>query len=311
MLNDSPLVTIIIVTMNRCDLLKKCLEYVAISSYKNSELFIIDGTDNPEMISINRQNSEAIQATYINEPKIGVSKGRNIGINMSHGEIIYFVDDDILISKDAIKNTISNFSDPKVMACGVRLLPPIQQHIIPSDGGNQKFKASSKDLTMSTLLNRIIYQAIHLGTKIPSSKLPPPLNTGPLCFFPYRKQIFSIAGQWDESLGGGTPANGAEDVDMAYRVLKAGYDIVYEPTALVEHVSHRQSVAQLHKLHYRMGVVAKALLLKYRKDCYMNTLWVCSFFNHGLHMMRYFITFKKLSGKLEWAYISGWLKGPK
>jgi len=310
-------VSMVIVTMNRQELLELCLKHISESSYKDKEVIVVDGSNSPEIIEANKANSEACGAAYLSIPGIGLCKGRNLGIHESIGDIIIFIDDDILVQKDTIDNIMPAFDDPKVMGCSIKLLPlgdnefaTMQGRLIPSDRGEHKFRATPEELRVSLLIKTTISQITHPLKKIPSSKLPPPLNTGPFCFFPYRREVFDLVGEWDEGLGGGTPAGGAEDVDMAYRVLKGGYDIVYEPKAIVYH-AHRTSYEELWKLHYRMGKVGKALIRKYKGDKYIVTLWVGALLNHIFHMVVDFIKLDKQSAELEWMYISGWWKGPK
>jgi GT2 family glycosyltransferase len=310
-------VSMVIVTMNRQELLKLCLEHISKSSYQDKEIIVVDGSNSPEIIEANKADSEVCGAAYFSIPGIGLCKGRNLGIHESSGDIIIFVDDDILIKEDTIDNIMPNFDEPKVMACSVRILPlgdnesaVMQGRLISSDGGENRFRATPEELKVSLLIKTTINQITHPLKKIPSSKLPPPLNTGPFCFFAYRREVFNLVGEWDEGLGGGTPAGGAEDVDMAYRVLKGGYDIVYEPKAEVYHV-YRPTYEELSKVQYRMGKVGKALIRKYRGDKYNTTLWVGAVLNHIFHMIIDLIKLDKQSAKLEWLYISGWWKGPE
>ena len=46
-------------------------------------------------------------------------------------------------------------------------------------------------------------------------------------------------GQFDERLGPGTPFPAAEDNDLGFRILEAGYRIIYEPRAVLYHRAWR------------------------------------------------------------------------
>jgi GT2 family glycosyltransferase len=310
-------VSMVIVTMNRQELLELCLEHISKSSYQDKEIIVVDGSNSPEIIEANKANSEACGAAYFSIPGIGLCRGRNLGIHESSGDIIIFVDDDILVKEDTIDKIIPNFNDPKVMACSARILPLegnefsiLQQKMIPYDTGEYKFRATPDQMKIGTLFNRIIYQVLNPLNKIPQSELPPPLNTGPLCFFPYRREVFDLVGEWDERLGGGTPVVLAEDIDMAYRVLKGGFDIVYEPEAVVYHL-HHFSDEELQKLNYTIGKGGKALIRIHKGDKYVTALYVGAVLNHIFHMVLDLIKLDKSSAKLEWMYISGWWRGPE
>jgi len=54
----------------------------------------------------------------------------------------------------------------------------------------------------------------------------------------------------DEALGPGMPSGVGEDTYLFYKVLKAGYTLVYEPTAYVWH-KHRREMPALRRQLYR------------------------------------------------------------
>jgi hypothetical protein len=78
----------------------------------------------------------------------------------------------------------------------------------------------------------------------------------------FRASIFTDPeiGLIDEALGAGTPTGCSEDTYVFYRVLKAGYTLVYEPDALVWH-RHRNTMRALrHQIYsYSKGHVAYQL----------------------------------------------------
>lgn len=90
----NPLISAIITTHNRLDLLKRAVESVFAQSYPNIELIVVDdgSTDGTEEWS-RTQN----KIRYLRIPK-GESKGgnyaRNLGIKNSTGQYVAFLDDD-------------------------------------------------------------------------------------------------------------------------------------------------------------------------------------------------------------------------
>jgi hypothetical protein len=59
----------------------------------------------------------------------------------------------------------------------------------------------------------------------------------------HRRTALRVGG-FDPALDVGTPTNGGGDLDMLYRVLRAGHTVAYEPAAVVWH-RHRTSVEEL------------------------------------------------------------------
>src|SRR5204863_5692018 len=69
----------------------------------------------------------------------------------------------------------------------------------------------------------------------------------------FRRRVFDAIGGFDPALDVGTPTNGGGDLEMFFRVLKAGHTLVYEPAAIVRH-RHRRSSAELRRQIANNGV---------------------------------------------------------
>jgi len=114
------MISIIIPTYNREALLKKCLEQVFNSSYKHYEVIVVDdcSTDNTSKL-IKKFKCERIS---LKENK-GVGNARNIGAQHAKGSILFFIDSDVIIKKDTLKNIIKNFNEhPRLkLMCGYKL----------------------------------------------------------------------------------------------------------------------------------------------------------------------------------------------
>lgn len=68
-------------------------------------------------------------------------------------------------------------------------------------------------------------------------------------------------GGFDEALDTGRPLPGGGDLDIFYRILRAGRTLVYEPRAAVFH-DHRGEMAALHRQYYTWGLGLSAFLAK-------------------------------------------------
>jgi hypothetical protein len=77
----------------------------------------------------------------------------------------------------------------------------------------------------------------------------------------FRRSLFERIGMFDPALDVGTPTNGGGDLEMFYRVLKAGDMLVYEPSAIVRH-RHRREYAQLRTQLANNGIGFYAYLVR-------------------------------------------------
>jgi hypothetical protein len=77
----------------------------------------------------------------------------------------------------------------------------------------------------------------------------------------FRRAVFTHIGMFDPALDVGTPTNGGGDLDAFFRVLKHGYTLVYEPTAVVHH-RHRRTYAALRQQLANNGIGLYAYLVR-------------------------------------------------
>lgn len=106
-MSSSIAVSVIIPTYNSEKYVKKCLNSVIIQTLNNIEIIIIDNisVDNTVKVAKDILSNSKINFEIIKNPKLGVSFSRNIGIEASKGEYIYFLDsDDYLLEKEALEN---------------------------------------------------------------------------------------------------------------------------------------------------------------------------------------------------------------
>lgn len=82
----------------------------------------------------------------------------------------------------------------------------------------------------------------------------------------FRRDLLLKLGGFDEALDTGPPLPGGGDLDMFYRVVRAGYPLVYEPQYLIFH-QHRQDLAGLRRQYWSWGLGFMAFVVKsYQQD---------------------------------------------
>ncbi|QTY15215.1 glycosyltransferase family 2 protein [Virgibacillus pantothenticus] len=115
----NPIVSIIITTYKRSDMLKRAIDSVLNQSYKKIEVIVVD--DN-EPSTQYRKETELILADYASNPKIKYIRhpknmngaaARNTGIRNSKGNYICFLDDDDWYLSDKVKEQVMYLLDNK------------------------------------------------------------------------------------------------------------------------------------------------------------------------------------------------------
>jgi len=106
----SQLISVIIPTFNRSNLILRTIESVLNQSYKNFELIIVDdgSTDNTHEVLNSLINSAKIK--YFKRQNAGVSASRNFGVSRASGEFITFLDSDDEWLSHKLRDQLDYFS---------------------------------------------------------------------------------------------------------------------------------------------------------------------------------------------------------
>ena len=140
------LVSIIITTYNRLKLLKRALKSAEKQSYTNTEIIIVDGSNNnqTELFFKDKKKYQYIKNTN-NHPNVL----RNIGIEASDGNLLSFLDDDDTWEKKKIEKQVRAFEKNDIALCYTG------KNIINQK--NHKIKYSYKKPKFNSLLNSIMW----------------------------------------------------------------------------------------------------------------------------------------------------------
>ncbi|MBE9111786.1 glycosyltransferase [Nodosilinea sp. LEGE 07298] len=229
-----PLVTVAVCTRDRPDDIKLCLEAISQLNYPYLDLLVVDNAPQTEATKELIQTHYP-QVRYAREPRPGLDWARNRAILEAQGEIIAYTDDDVAVDTGWVKGLVQAFLESPDTMVVTGLVVPYEleteaQVLFEEYGG---FGRGFKTLRYQTTLNQSMpWQWLGAGQ----------FGTG--ANMAYRKSVFETIGYFDPALDVGTPTNGGGDLEMFIRVLKAGYGLVYEPTALIRH-RHRRKYAQL------------------------------------------------------------------
>jgi len=204
---------------------------------------------------------------------VGVSRARNVGITIARHDILAFTDDDVLVTETWFKNLIQGllYEGPNAIVTG-RVLPTITQQ----PGG---FVPSTK-----TRESRAVY-AGRIDKDV--------FYTNNTALF---RDLFDKVGNFDVRLGPGSIFSNAEDNDLGFRFLEAGFRIVYVPDAVLYHCAWRDKRDYL-PLRWSYGRGQGAFYAKHlnKNDSYMLKRLLRQVAKQSTEMIRSLVSTPKVS----------------
>jgi GT2 family glycosyltransferase len=252
-------ISIVISTKNRFHDIIDCIGSIKTQTLLPDEIVIIDSSDTSELKL--ESNNIKIPIRYFHT-KIGLTKARNLGAEYSTGDIIIFLDDDVILNKVYIKeimNIFYNDLDSKVGG--------VTGNIIMDDIKiqNRSFRQLTNSMIMRILLAMFFLPKYRDGMFQPSG-WPTFINTDKIskieilygANMAFRREVFNEF-KSDENLHG---YSYMEDDDIAYRVSRK-YQNIYTPFAKL---IHNVSTASRDKEHTRIKMLIENSYYLFKKN---------------------------------------------
>lgn len=109
--------SVVICTYNRRDFLARVLDYLSYQTCSQFEVVIVDGPSDDGTKVLLESFRGAIKIAH--NPERNLSKSRNIGIELSTGDIVAFIDDDALPFDDWVENILAAYNSHPLTVTGM------------------------------------------------------------------------------------------------------------------------------------------------------------------------------------------------
>lgn len=210
-----PSTTIIIPTKNNAQTIGQCIQAIFDMDYPNDklEVIIIDAYSIDETISICKK-----YPVKIIQKRCNVPAAYNFILKMISSEIIGFVDGDAKVERNWLKILVEHLEDLKVAGVGGTILTWNNNKLVPRLIGydiNSRYKKMPQNITRIATTNLIL-----------------------------RKDVLLKIGGFDESLPTGY------DAEIGYKLIKKGYQLIFEPNAIIYHW-HRPNLKAFFMQQYK------------------------------------------------------------
>ena len=152
-MTKTPLVSVIIPTLNRAGFIGRALSSIRASTYPNIETLVVDQESNDGTISL--LDSQGFR--HITEHVRGAGRARKAGLAQTSGELVLFLDSDDWLTEHAIAMLVEALSSPRVdLAYGGSQATHLDEFgdSHSSDDGIQFAPLTSASLTRRTAFER-------------------------------------------------------------------------------------------------------------------------------------------------------------
>lgn len=217
MTSQEPSVAVVVPTYNRPEHVRICLKHVAAQTIRPVRTVVVDSSPNDATYHV--VVSDFPDVDYLRNP-LGaghLAASRDLGLRAVTADVVMFLDDDAHAEPDCIEQLLGPYHDPAVGGVGGRVRNgiPGEEHagadqiglFLPDGMLTGNFAADpGRPVTVDHLLGA--------------------------CMSWRREVLMANGGVRDDYPGSCL----REDTDIAFRVASAGWQIVYQPSAVVRHV---------------------------------------------------------------------------
>lgn len=216
-------ITLIMCTYQRCHSLAKALQSVAGSTLPSAvewEVLVVDNNSSDQTREVVEEISRRYPGRfrYLFEPQPGKSHALNAGIRNARGDVLAFMDDDATAESTWLQNLTAPLHHGPCVGVGGRILP--EPNFSPP-----------RWLPLQDRYALAPLAGFDLGPKA-GPLTEPPFGTN----MAFQKKVFEKYGGFRTDLG---PRPGSEirseDSEFGHRLLAAGEQLRYEPSAVIYH----------------------------------------------------------------------------
>lgn len=208
-----PSIDIVVATVGRTTELARLVDSLVVQPYRPVRLIVVDQNEDDRVAPILEQLPEDVPAVRLRSER-GLSRARNVGLEVVEGELVAFADDDCWYGPKLLTQVTRFLGEhPDYGGVTVRLFDasgaPSTGHWHSSPGPVNRFNVFFRATSCTIFL---------------------------------RREVVEEVGPFDEELGAGAQTEflSGEETDYLLRALASGFAVWYEPSLHVFHPARRR-----------------------------------------------------------------------
>ena len=240
--------SVVIVSYNVCRYLEECLQSVekALEGIE-AEVFVVDNASTDDTLHVLPSLFPKVQF-IANEENLGFSRANNIAIRQATGEYVLLLNPDTNVGEDTLRGAISFMDEhPQAGATGVMMKN--------ADGSNAMESRRAIPMPWVSALKMLGFTQRYYMSHLPWDE-PCRIEVISGAFFLVRRSALDHVGLLDEDF-----FMYGEDIDLSFRLLKAGYENWYLPLPIIHYKGKSTRKNEYRYVH----VFYQAMLIFFRK----------------------------------------------
>lgn len=252
MIEQIPLISVIVPVYNVREYVGKCLESICKQTYKNLEIIVVDdGSTDGSGVICDEYAAKDSRISIIHQANGGLSAARNAALDVAKGEFVGFVDSDDWIEPEMYECLFKTLFDNNVSISACSYFKDKDGHSEPYASGGEVYTRYGKDAMWELFYNRTY--KIFAWNKL------------------YRRNLFEEI-RFPVGMYG-------EDVAVIYRLLAKSGGVSYLKKPLYHYVCRKESItrqsyynAKVELDYFLVHADRNRFLFTYDKEIWRRTL---------------------------------------
>ncbi len=240
MMPKKPLVSVVVLTYNRCEYLKRCLNSLMRQSYTDFDVLVIDNASTDDTLAV----LKTYPVKVMTDPRKKLSYLFNLAWKSTQGKYVAYLADDVELHFDWLRNAIETFGiDERIGCVGGPIISTRKQemHLLYEDANRSILLSFAARVYERVIMEGRLFEpgalaqsgAYSMGASLESSlrfKSPISVDLLTTSAMIVKREVFHKIGGFDENFY----FNHA-DGDLFIRMKKAGYELMFNSQVVAWH----------------------------------------------------------------------------
>jgi len=208
-----PFVSVVVATYGREETLCQTLSHLFDLDYPSYEIIVVDQTPTHTPVTERFLAEHRDRFQYVRSEPPSLPRARNVGVTRATGEIVVFLDDDVIPAPSLLRAHVEAYDEPTVGGVAGQVLVPGEPRLATDRVGqvvDRRYRHYNFNSTVVT--DALFAQG---------------------CNMSFRRALIDEAGGFEPAFASNSTF---EEIDLCLRLHRLGYRLRFEPQASVLHL---------------------------------------------------------------------------